>query len=89
MAECQSKSLPKNLELCWQLKTYVEDKLTNTLIYFGVLNTGNYAGALAYFENYSTLRDFEQAFEIYQDSSYYQTLFNGETASIKSSNFIK
>ena len=76
MAECQSKSLPKNLELCWQLKTYVEDKLTNTLIYFGVLNTGNYAGALAYFENYSTLRDFEQAFEIYQHTSYYQTLFN-------------
>ncbi|MBU99853.1 MAG: hypothetical protein CMM24_05765, partial [Rhodospirillaceae bacterium] len=26
---------------------------------------------------------------IYQDSSYYQKLFNGKTASIKSSNFIK
>ena len=89
VAEYQLKSLPKNLELCRQLKTYVEDKVTNTLIYFGVLSTGNYAGALAYFENYSTLRDFEQAFEFYQDSSYYQTLFNGETASIKSSNFIK
>ena len=88
-AEYQSKSLPKNLELCRQLKTYVEDKQTNTLIYFGFVTTGNYAGALAYFENYSTLRDFEQAFEFYQDSSYYQTLFNGETASIKSSNFIK
>ena len=89
VADCQSKSLPKNLELCRQLKTYVEDKVTNTLIYFGVLSTANYAGALAYFEHYSTLRDFEQAFEIYQDSSYYQTLFNGERASIKSSNFIK
>ena len=89
VAECQSKSLSKNLELCRQLKTYVEDNVTNTLIYFGVLTTGNNAGALAYFENYSTLRDFEQAFEIYQESSYYQTLFNGETASIKSSNFIK
>ena len=89
VTECQSKSLPKNLELCRQLKTYVEDKVTNTLIYYGVFTTGNNAGALAYFEHYSTLRDFEQAFEIYQDSSYYQTLFNGETASIKSSNFIK
>ena len=89
VAECQSKSLPKNLELCRQLKTYVEDKLTNTLIYFGVFTTGNYAGALAYFENYSTLRDFEQAFEIYQHTSYYQKLFNGGTASIKSRNFIK
>ena len=89
VAEYQSKSLPKNLELCRQLKTYVEDKLTNTLIYFGFLTTGNYAGALAYFENYSTLRDFEQAFEIYQHTSYYQKLFNGGTASIKSRNFIK
>ena len=89
VAEYQSKSLPKNLELCRQLKTYVEDKVTNTLIYFGVFTTGNNAGALAYFEHYSTLRDFEQAFEIYQDSSHYQTLFNGERASIKSSNFIK
>ena len=89
VAECQSKCLPRNLELCRQLKTYLEDKVTNTLIYFGVLTTGNYAGALAYFENYSTLRDFEQAFEIYQDSSYYQRLFDGETTSIKSSNFIK
>ena len=89
VAECQSKSLPGNLELCRQLKTYVEDKVSNTLIYFGVLTTGNYAGALAYFENYSTLRDFEQACEIYQDSFYYQTLFNGQRASIKSSNFIK
>ena len=62
VVECQWKSLPKNLELCRQLKTYVEDKLTNTLIYFGGFNTGNYAGALAYFENYSTLRNFEQAF---------------------------
>ena len=89
VAECQSKNLPKNFELCRQLKTYVEDKLTNTLIDFGVLNTGKYAGALAYFENYSTLRDFEQAFEIYQHTSYYQKLFNGGTASIKSRNFIK
>ena len=71
VAEYQSKSLPKNLELCRQLKTYVEDKQTNTLIYFGFLTTGNYAGALAYFENYSTLRGFEQAFEIYQHTSYY------------------
>ena len=82
MAKCQSKCFPKNLELCRQFKTYVDDKVTNTLIYFGVLSTGNYAEALAYFENYSTLRDVEQAFKIYQDSSYYQTLFNGETASI-------
>jgi len=89
VAECQSKSLPKNLELCRQLKTYLEDKVTNTSIYFGVLTTGKYAGALAYFENYPTLRDFEHAFEIYQDSSYYQRLFDGETTSIKSSNFIK
>ena len=89
VAECQSKSLPKNLELFRQLKTYVQNKVINTLIYYGVFSTGNNAGALAYFENYSTLRDFEQAFEIYQDSSYYQTLFNGETASIKSCNFIK
>ena len=89
VAECHSKSLSKNLGLCRQLKTYVEDKVSNTLIYFGVLRTGNYAGALAYFENYFTLIDFEQASEMYQESSYYQTLFNGETASIKSSNFIK
>ena len=89
LAECQSKSLPKNLELFRQLKTYVQNKVINTLIYYGVFSTGNNAGALAYFENYSTLRDFEQAFEIYQDSSYCQTLFNGETASIKSCNFIK
>ena len=89
VAECQSKSLPKNLELFRQLKTYVQNKVINTLIYYGVFSTGNNAGALAYFENYSTLRDFEQAFEIYQDSSYCQTLFNGETASIKSCNFIK
>ena len=89
VAECQSKNLSKNLELCRQLKTYVEDKISNASIYFNVLSTGNYAGPLAYFENYSGLSDFEQAFEIYQESSFYQILFNGETASIKSSNFIK
>ena len=49
VAGCHSKSLSKNLKLCQQLKTYVEDKVSNTLIYFGVLSTGNYFEALAYF----------------------------------------
>ena len=89
IAECDSNYLSRALELTRELKNEIEEKGNPVSIRFGILITGHRAGALAFFQNYSTLSDFERSYEILQASPHYQTLFNCGAAKVASRNLIK
>ena len=89
IAECDSNYLSRALELTRELKDEIEEKGNPVSIRFGILITGHHAGAMAFFQNYSTLSDFERSYEILQASPHYQTLFNCGAAKVASRNLIK
>ena len=89
IAECDSNYLSRALELTRELKNEIEEKGNPVSIRAGTLITGYYAGAMAFFQNYSTLSDFERSYEILQASPHYQTLFNCGAAKVASRNLIK
>ena len=89
VAECDANYLSRALELTRELKNEIEEKGNPVSIRAGTLITGYYAGAMAFFQNYSTLSDFEQSYEILQASWHYQSLFNSGAAKVASRNLIK
>ena len=89
IAECDSNYLSRALELTRELKDEIEEKGNPVSIRFGILITGHHAGAMAFFQNYSTLSDFERSYGIFQASEHYQTLFNCGAAKVASRNLIK
>ena len=89
VAECDANYLSRALELTRELKNEIEEKGNPVSIRAGTLITGYYAGAMAFFQNYLTLSDFEQSYEILQASPHYQTLFNCGAAKVASRNLIK
>ena len=89
IAECDSNYLSRALELTRELKNEIEEKGNPVSIRAGTLITGYYAGAMAFFQNYSTLSDFEQSYEILQASWHYQSLFKSGAAKVASRNLIK
>ena len=89
VAECDANYLSRALELTRELKNEIEEKGNPVSIRAGTLITGYYAGAMAFFQNYSTLSDFERSYEILQASPHYQTLFNCGAAKVASRNLIK
>ena len=89
IAECDSNYLSRALELTRELKNEIEEKGNPVSIRAGTLITGYYAGAMALFQNYLTLSDFEQSYEILQASWHYQSLFKSGAARVASRNLIK
>ena len=89
IAECDSNYLSRALELTRELKNEIEEKGNPVSIRAGTLITGYYAGAMAFFQNYLTLSDFEQSYEILQASWHYQSLFKSGAAKVASRNLIK
>ncbi len=89
VAECDANYLSRALELTRELKNEIEEKGNPVSIRAGTLITGYYAGAMAFFQNYLTLSDFEQSCEILQDSWHYQSLFKSGAAKVASRNLIK
>ena len=89
IAECGSNYLSRALELTRELKNEIEEKGNPVSIRAGTLITGYYAGAIAFFQNYLTLSDFEKSYEILQASWHYQSLFKSGAAKVASRNLIK
>ena len=89
VAECDANYLSRALELTRELKNEIEEKGNPVSIRAGTLITGYYAGAMAFFQNYLTLSDFEQSYEILQASWHYQSLFKSGAAKVASRNLIK
>ena len=89
VAECDANYLSRALELTRELKNEIEEKGNPVSIRAGTLITGYYAGAIAFFQNYLTLSDFEQSYEILQASWHYQSLFKSGAAKVASRNLIK
>ena len=89
VAECDANYLSRALELTRELKNEIEEKGNPVSIRAGTLITGYYAGAMAFFQNYLTLSDFEQSYEILQASRHYQSLFKSGAAKVASRNLIK
>ena len=89
VAECDANYLSRALELTRELKNEIEEKGNPVSIRAGTLITGYYAGAMALFQNYLTLSDFEQSYEILQASWHYQSLFKSGAARVASRNLIK
>ncbi len=89
VAECDANYLSRALEITRELKNEIEEKGNPVSIRAGTLITGYYAGAMAFFQNYLTLSDFEQSYEILQASWHYQSLFKSGAAKVASRNLIK
>ena len=89
VAECDANYLSRALELTRELKNEIEEKGNPVSIRAGTLITGYYSGAMAFFQNYLTLSDFEQSYEILQASWHYQSLFKSGAAKVASRNLIK
>ena len=89
VAECDANYLSRVLELTRELKNEIEEKGNPVSIRAGTLITGYYAGAIAFFQNYLTLSDFEKSYEILQASWHYQSLFKSGAAKVASRNLIK
>ena len=89
VAECDANYLSRALELTRELKNEIEEKGNPVSIRAGTLITGYYAGAMAFFQNYLTLSDFEKSYEILQASWHYQSLFKSGAAKVASRNLIK
>ena len=89
VAECDANYLSRALELTRELKNEIEEKGNPVSIRAGTLITGYYAGAMAFFQNYLTLSDFEQSYEILQASWHYQSLFKSGATKVASRNLIK
>ena len=89
VAECDANYLSRALELTRELKNEIEEKGNPVSIRAGTLITGYYAGAIAFFQNYLTLSDFEKSYEILQASWHYQSLFKSGAAKVASRNLIK
>ena len=89
VAECDANYLSRVLELTRELKNEIEEKGNPVSIRAGTLITGYYAGAMAFFQSYLTLSDFEKSYEILQASWHYQSLFKSGAAKVASRNLIK
>ena len=62
VAKCDPKFMNKALELTEGFKKEIELKANPISIRYGVMSTGQYAGAIAFFQNYASLADFEKWF---------------------------
>ena len=89
IANCDSSFLQKAMELTQTFKSEIEEKANPVSIRFGTLSTGEHAGSIAFFQNYSTLSDFEKSFDIYQKSEDYKALFTGGNARVILRNIVK
>jgi predicted TIM-barrel enzyme len=81
--------MDKALNLTEGFKKEIELKANPTSIRYGVMSTGQYAGAIAFFQNYESLADFEKSFVVYQAANDYQELFNSGNASVIMRNIAK
>jgi hypothetical protein len=79
----------KALDLTEGFKKEIELKANPISIRYGVMSTGQYAGAIAFFQNYASLADFETSFGVYQAADDYQALFNSGNASVIMRNIAK
>tara|TARA_Y100000588_G_C14179398_1_gene892922 strand:+ start:825 stop:1553 length:729 start_codon:yes stop_codon:yes gene_type:complete len=89
LAKCKAVFMPEALELTQGFKKEIEEKANPISIRYGVLSTGQHAGAIAFFQNYLSLEHFEKSFEIYQEAQDYRTLFESAHAHIISRNIVK
>ena len=89
VANCDPKFMDKALNLTGGFKKEIELKANPTSIRYGVMSTGQYAGAIAFFQNYESLADFEKSFVVYQAANDYQELFNSGNASVIMRNIAK
>jgi len=81
--------MDKALNLTEGFKKEIELKANPISIRYGVMSTGQYAGAIAFFQNYESLADFEKSFVVYQAANDYQELFNSGNASVIMRNIAK
>ena len=65
VANCDPKFMDKALNLTEGFKKEIELKANPISIRYGVMSTGQYAGAIAFFQNYASLADFEKSFGVY------------------------
>ena len=89
VANCDPKFMNKALDLTEGFKKEIELKANPISIRYGVMSTGQYAGAIAFFQNYESLADFEKSFVVYQAANDYQELFNSGNASVIMRNIAK
>ena len=89
VANCDPKFMNKALDLTEGFKKEIELKANPISIRYGVMSTGQYAGAIAFFQNYASLTDFEKSFGVYQAADDYQALFNSGNASVIMRNIAK
>ena len=89
LAKCRAVFMPEALELTQGFKKEMEEKANLISIRYGILSTGEHAGAIAFFQNYLSLADFEKSFEIYQEAQDYRALFASGNAQIISRNIVK
>ena len=89
VANCDPKFMNKALDLTEGFKKEIELKANPVSIRYGVMSTGQYAGAIAFFQNYASLADFEKSFGVYQAANDYQALFNSGNASVIMRNIVK
>ena len=59
VANCDPKFMNKALDLTEGFKKEIELKANPISVRYGVMSTGQYAGAIAFFQNYASLADFE------------------------------
>ena len=89
VASCDPKFMDKALNLTEGFKKEIELKANPISIRYGVMSTGQYAGAIAFFQNYESLADFEKSFVVSQAANDYQELFNSGNASVIMRNIAK
>ena len=89
VAKCNPAFMDKALNLTEGFKNEIEREANPISIRYGVMSTGQHAGAIAFFQNYSSLSDFEKSFAVYQAANDYQALFNSGNASVIMRNIAK
>jgi hypothetical protein len=89
LAKCESAFMANAMQLTEGFKNEIEKKANPISIRYGIMTTGQHAGSIAFFQNYTTLSDFEKSFSIYQESDDYKALFTSGNAQVVMRNIVK
>jgi hypothetical protein len=89
VAACEASYVQQALEHVAVLATELKDKAGAATTRFGVLATGEHAGALVLFQSYEELNGIDRALNVYAESSDYQSLITSGKVQVRLRNIVK
>lgn len=89
VAACDTSYVQQALEHVAVLTTELKDKAGAVTTRFGVLATGEQAGALVLFQTYEELNGIDRALNVYAESSDYQSLITSGKVQVRLRNIVK